>query len=180
MLLFIYDKAIYWMSNNIFFFERIYTVSVHGVENWIATVEMSFRITTYRKCRCQRDYIPRDERTRAPKENRVMSVAYDTLWYHNASPVRVQICFAFDVSCNIVTGIRILSSLFGRRRNSQRCWSTFRNGRCQRLHSALTIAEIRLFRRWMRKYGIVTFQNSFRSCQNLASSMELLRSHHNL
>lgn len=35
------------MSNNIFFFERIYTVSVRGVENWIATVEMSFRITTY-------------------------------------------------------------------------------------------------------------------------------------
>jgi len=44
---FVYDKAIYRMSNNISFFKRIYTVSVFRVENWIATVEMSFHITTY-------------------------------------------------------------------------------------------------------------------------------------
>lgn len=90
-------------------------------------------------------------------EEGVASVAYDILWYHNASPVLAQICFAFDVSRNTVTGIRILSSLFGRRRNSQRCWSTFRNGRYQRLHSPLTIAKIRLFRHRERQFSIVTW-----------------------
>lgn len=56
----------------------------------------------YRKCRCQSDYILRDERMKAPlpEQKRVTSIAYDTL-YHNVPPppsVRSQICFAFDVS----------------------------------------------------------------------------------
>lgn len=47
-------------------------------------------------------------------------------------------------------------TLFWRWQNSQRCRSTFGNGRRQRLYSALAIAEIRLFRRRARKWGIVT------------------------
>lgn len=167
------------MSNNISFYlsECICIVLVHGIENWVATVEMSFRITAYtgnvvasRITSCEMNEWKRRCWSRRGSRASLM-IPYDITM---CPPVRAQICFAFDVSRNSVTGIRILSflslSLF--ERNSQRCRSTFRNGRCQRLHSTLAIAEIRLFWRQARRNTTLwpeLFQNSSNDCQNLPS-----------
>jgi len=107
----------------------------------------------------------------AEGEEGITSVAYDILWYHNASLVHVNL-FCVWCTCNTITGIRNPFISFRTMvKFSKTLWSTFRNGCCQRLHSVVTIAKV-----W--HCDLSSFKIVSMVVEILHLSMELLRSYH--